>query len=86
MVLNQALVHPTVLSAHIMQLQPVGELGECRAKVRQLGSFIKDVRLEPGGPRLGETIWHTAEEGSGPGGQVHARGGNCDSRGLCVSN
>ena len=59
-ILNKTLVHPTVLSPDVMQLQPVRELGERRSKVWQLGSLFKDVCLEPGGPRLGETIWNTA--------------------------
>ena len=71
-ILNKTLVHPTVLSPHVMQLQPVREFGERRSKVRQLGSLFKDVCLEPGGPRLGETVWNTAEECCGSRGQVHA--------------
>ena len=83
-ILNHTLIHPAVLSSHIVQLQPVRELGECRSKVGQLGSLFEDVCLEPSGPWLRETIWHTAEESRSPGGQVHAQRGNCDSRGLCT--
>ena len=72
MILNETLVHPTVISPHAMQLQPVREFGEQRSKVRQLGYFSKDVCLEAGGLRLGGTVWHAAEEGCGPGGQVYA--------------
>jgi hypothetical protein len=34
---------------------------------------------------LRKTVWYTAEECCGSRGQVHARGGDCNSRGLCVS-